>query len=81
MDSNNFFTSSIVFQTLFIPVLQAKQKNGKLYYHINEYREFLDNLDIGITVTEDTPSGYSFGAIYLVTDSKKWFLAKIKYGI
>ena len=80
MDFNKPFNDYIIFQTLYMPVLQANQKKGRLYYHIDEYREFLENLDIGITIHENTPAGYSFGAVYLVTDPKKWFLAKIKYG-
>ena len=83
MDSDNKpFTSSIVFDTLYKPVLLAEQCKGKeLTYSVNKYREFLDNLDVGITVIDGCPTGYSLSAPLIVTDPRKWFLAKIKYGI
>jgi hypothetical protein len=77
---NKPFQSPIVFQTLFMPVLQAKQRKGELYYSLKEYRKFLENLDIGITVIDGCPNGYSIGAPLVVTDPRKWMLAKIKYG-
>lgn len=78
MESNNKpFENFNVFITLYMPVLKDQ---GDLNYNVDNYREFLNNLDIGITVIDGCPSGLSLGAKLVVTDSEKWFLAKIKYG-
>jgi len=81
MASDNItFVSPIVFDTLYKPILR-QQYNLAKDYNVNQYREFLNSLDIGITVIEGCPSGLSLGALLMVTDSKKWMVAKIKYGI
>lgn len=81
MESDNIpFVSPIVFETLYMPILRQSHYIVK-NYNVNEYREFLNDLDIGITVVENCPVGYSLGALLIVTDFKKYMLAKIKYGI
>ena len=43
-----------------------------------EYERFIDSLDLGIKWKRLLDNGTD---IYEITDEKKWFLTKIKYGI
>jgi hypothetical protein len=44
----------------------------------SKYERFIDSLDLGIKYKRILDNGTD---IYEITDEKKWFLNKIKYGI
>lgn len=50
--------------------------------HINDHfhwRKYVEDLDMGLKLYKDYD--FNYWDTYVITDPKKWMLAKIKYGI
>lgn len=60
---------------LFIPELYLIYRNEVLLHDTFRYKEFIEEQDLGLRLIN------SYCDTYEITDEKKWFLTKIKYGL
>ena len=71
----------VVILGVFYKIYQQFSYDYYKYSPNHPWKDFIIKQDIGIEVVTCVEQNYAWEFEYVVTDEKKWFLSKLKYGI